>query len=176
MRALSGIVCAALLLAPAMGHAEQLHAYFQPPEDGTPAALSISPCTGDEVAECVAHTLQCVNEGWPPVSFTVIEGPVEKIALAMIQGTDGKPMGTLTVGGKPVEVQFSSVYLDANEMDGGWVLTAGLTDAAVLFDNVSAANAQGTTITLGGETFALTPEEGDGTKLVEFVQACKAMQ
>lgn len=170
------ILAVSLFLTSSAAMAEQLHSYFEATGDGGRETLVISPCDADETAECVAHTLQCERDGWPALSFTIISGPVEKVAQAMIAGTEGQPRGSLNVGGVAVDLQFSTVYLDANEMDGGWILTAGLTDPAAILDSVVPNNSEDASLTLGGETFSLAPERGDGPKLARFVEACRKLQ
>lgn len=166
------ILAAAISLIPVAAGAEQLHAIFNSAEDGT-ASVAISPCAPDEASECVNHSLICTPGQWPPLRFTIISGPVEQVAKAMISITDAWPRGTMKLaGGKTVDLQFTSVHLDANEMDGGWMLTTGVTNPAPLFDALTDKNAEGATLVVGGEAFILAPEKGDGAKLGQFKNEC----
>lgn len=166
------ILAAAILLVPAAAGAEQLHAIFNATEDGT-ATVAISPCTPEEASECVYHTLTCTPGQWPPVRFSIVSGPVEQVAKAMIFGTDARPQGTMKLaGGKTIDLQFSSVHLDANEMDGGWMLTTGISDPTAMFDGLTDQNGEGATLVVGGEAFTLAPEKGDGAKLARFKNEC----
>lgn len=166
------ILAATFLLVPVAAEAEQLHAIFNAAEDGT-AGVAISPCASDEASECVYHSLTCTPGQWPPLRFTVISGPVEQVAKAMIVVTDAWPRGTVNLaGGKAVDLQFTSVHLDANEMDGGWMLTTGVSDPTPLYDALTDKNAEGATLVVGGEAFALAPEKGDGEKLARFKNEC----
>lgn len=166
------ILAAALFLMPFSAQAEQLHAIFNAAGDGT-AGIAISPCPPDEASECVYHALTCAPGQWPPLRFTIISGPVEKVAKAMIAITDAWPRGIMKLaGGKTVDLQFMSVHLDANEMDGGWMLTTGAINPAPLFDALTDENAEGATLMLGGETFTLAPEKGDGAKLARLKDEC----
>jgi hypothetical protein len=166
------ILAAAILLAPVSAGAEQLHAIFNAAGDGT-ATVAISPCTPEEASECVYHVLTCTPGQWPLVRFSIVSGPVEQVAKAMIFVTDAWPRGTMKLaGGKTVDVQFTSVHLDANEMDGGWMLTAGISDPTPLFDSLTDKNGEGAILVVGGEAFTLAPEKGDGAKLARFKNEC----
>ncbi|WP_395449691.1 hypothetical protein ACHMW7_07705 [Aminobacter sp. UC22_36] len=169
----TALLAASIFMAPFSARAEELHSYFHAAEDGSSGTLTISPCTGEEVSECVSQTLQCTARVWPRLQFTLITGPIEKVARTMILGTDGQPRGSVKLaGGVSIDLQFSTVHLDANELDGGWTLTAGISDAAPLLDVITAKNGEGAVIALGGETFQLAPERGDGAKLVQLRDAC----
>ncbi|BCH33565.1 hypothetical protein MesoLjLc_54950 [Mesorhizobium sp. L-8-10] len=166
------MLAAAILLVPVAARAEQLHAIFNAAEDGT-ATVAISPCTPEEAGECVYHALTCTPGQWPPVRFSIITGPVEQVAKAMILVTDAWPGGTMKLaGGKTVDLQFTSVHLDANEMDGGWMLTTGISDPTPLFDALTDGSGEGAMLVVGGEAFTLAPEKGDGAKLARFKNEC----
>lgn len=170
------VLAMAYLLAASVAKAEQLHAYFSPAEDDRGASLKLSPCGSEEVDECISHMLTCSSE-WPLVQFRIVEGPVEETAKVMMVGTSGRAPGAAKLAdGKTVDLQFSTIHLDANELDANWSLTAGLTDPAPLLDALDQQSAEGAAIVLGGTTFPLAPEKGDGAKLMQLKEACVKMQ
>ena len=154
--------------------AEQLFSSYIDVEEPPAAYLTISPCTGEEASECLSHSLTCDPASWPSVRFNVVYGPVEAIATALVTGTDGDAYGEARLGGggTVAELRVSSVHVDANEMDGGWMLALGIADAMPLLDALTRETSEGASLVFAGEAFALAPQPGDGAKLLAWKDSC----
>jgi len=159
-------------LAPARG--EEFHAYLYENEEQPAAHLTFSPCTGEEVSECVAYSLICDPAQTPPLQISILTGPVETMAIDLIKSSAGPAYAKvpLSAGAKKVDLPISMIHVDANEMDGGWMLNLGTYDTAPLLDTLSKDNSEGATVTIGDQIFSLAPQKGDGEKLVKWRDAC----
>lgn len=159
-------------LAPARG--EEFHAYLYENEEQPAAHLTFSPCTGEEVSECVAYSLSCDPARPPPLQISILTGPVEPMAIDLIKASAGSTYAkvALSAGGKSIDLPISMIHVDANEMDGGWMLSLGTYDTAPLLDTLSKDNSEGASITISDRMFSLAPQKGDGAKLVQWRDAC----
>ena len=159
-------------LAPA--RSEEFHAYFYENEDQAAAHLTFSPCTGEEVSECVAYSLVCDPAQTPPLQISILSGPVEEMAVDLIKASAGATYANvpLSAGPKKIDLPISMIHVDANEMDGGWMLSLGSYDTAPLLDTLSKETSEGATITIAGTTYSLAPQKGDGEKLMQWRDAC----
>ena len=170
---LAGILTVPFLgLAPA--RSEEFHAYFYENEEQPAAHLTFSPCTGEEVSECVAYSISCDPAQTPPLQISILTGPVETMAVDLIKAFAGATYANvpLSAGGKKVDLPISMIHVDANEMDGGWMLSLGSYDTAPLLDTLSKENSEGAAITIAGMAYSLAPQKGDGAKLLQWRDAC----
>ncbi|MCR6501793.1 hypothetical protein MUO32_22405 [Shinella sp. CPCC 101442] len=153
---------------------EEFYAYMYENEEQPAAHLTFSPCTGEEVSECAAYSLSCDPARSPPLQISIITGPVEPMAIDLIKASAGLAYAkvALSAGGKSIDLPISMIHVDANEMDGGWMLSLGTYDTAPMLDTLSKDNSEGATIAIGDRTFALAPQKGDGAKLVQWRDAC----
>lgn len=160
-------------LAPAWS--EEFHAYFYENDEQPAAHLTFSPCTGDEVSECVAYSLVCDPAQTPPLQINILSGPVETMAVDLInKASSGATYANvpLSAGAKKIDLPFSMIHVDANEMDGGWMLSLGTYDTAPLLDTLSKETSEGATITIAGTAYSLAPQKDDGKKLMQWRDAC----
>lgn len=159
-------------LAPARG--EDFHAYFYENEEQPAAHLTFSPCTGEEVSECVAYSLVCDPAQTPPLQINILTGPVETMAVDLIKASAGATYANipLSAGAKKIDLPISMIHVDANEMDGGWMLSLGTYDTAPLLDALSKESSEGATVTIAGTAYSLAPQKGDGAKLLQWRDAC----
>jgi len=144
-------------------------------DDPAGADLTFSPCQEDELAECVAHVLTCrESDSWSDVEFTIIYGDVEKIVTALVVGTAGTANADLILKGRAdsVPLQIPSIQIDSNELDVAWMMTLSVGNSEDIFEAITAASAEGAKLIVGGESFTLAPQAGDGSKLVKFKEAC----
>lgn len=156
---------------PSVGYGDDLNAYFDKDDSRQHAAIDYSECTGDEVTECVSHSLSCDEFGSP--YFTIIVGPVDAIATRLIVGTEGEAEGRLSLAGDAGEILvINSIEVVANELDGGWMLLLRFSNGEELLDALSATSTESAYVEIGGERFSLAPQPGDGAKLIEFKTAC----
>ena len=152
--------------------AEELFSYFEKSDDPAGASITVSPCKADEVTECEAHILSCVQE-WRQLELTIVVGNVEKIASGLIVGTQGMAEGTLRLeGGTPVTIEITSIEAVTNELDGGWTLSLGFANSRHVFEAIGKTNGDGGAIELVGERFPIAPQPGDGAKLAQLKAAC----
>lgn len=167
----------ATLASAGLSQAEEMHAYFAKIEDPLGANLSISPCTGEEVYECVHHSFGCSGSKWQGPKLSIIVGPIEQIASKLIIGTEGAAKGTLKLseGAVNVEARINAVELATNEMDGGWLLDISFANGDTMFDAITEKSSVGAKLEVGGVEFDLAPERGDAAKLVELKNACLAL-
>jgi hypothetical protein len=167
---LLGSLCTAFS-SPALS--DELHAYFSKDDDRKSASVDYSECTGDEVAECISHSVSCSEDSWFSPEFVIIVGPVEQIATRLIQGTEGAAEGQLLLaGGWSTTLEINAVEVVANELDGGWMLTLKIVDGESMFEAWNDTSTEGAVIEVGGERFSLAPQPGDGAKLNDFKSAC----
>lgn len=159
-------------IAPVRG--EELYAYFYENEEQPAAHLTFSPCTGEEVSECVSYSLSCDPARTPPLEISILTGPVEPMAIDLIKASAGLTYAkvALSAGGKSIDLPISMIHVDTNEMDGGWMLSLGTYDTAPLLDTLSKENSEGATVAIGGKVFSLAPQKGDGAKLAQWRDAC----
>ncbi len=159
-------------LAPA--RSEEFHAYFYENEEQPAAHLTFSPCTGEDVSECVAYSLACDPAQTPPLQINILTGPVETMAVDLIKASAGATYANvpLSAGAKKVDLPISMIHVDANEMDGGWMLGLGTYDTAPLLDTLTKETSEGATITIAGTAYSLAPQKGDGAKLLQWRDAC----
>lgn len=159
-------------IAPA--RSEEFYAYLYENEEQPAAHLSFSPCTGEEVSECVAYSISCDPARTPPLQISILTGPVEPMAIDLIKASAGLTYAKviLSAGGNNIDLPISMIHVDANEMDGGWMLSLGTYDTAPLLDSLSKDNSEGAAIAIGDRTFALAPQKGDGAKLAQWRDAC----
>jgi hypothetical protein len=168
------IVLFAAISSTDLVYAEEMHSSFSTQEAPSGAVLTLSPCTGEEVSECVAHTLTCQKPSWDGFKLAIIQGKIDELASKLVIGTDGQVAGALVLGGGKVKVNLpiNSIGFGRNELDGGWVMEVGFDDLEGTLDSISAKNAEQAYIELGSSKFILSPENGDGAKLVKFRNAC----
>lgn len=154
--------------------ADNLGAHLRITEDRAWATLKISPCAGDEVDECVAHQLSCERGKWLP-EFSIYYGPVESIAATLVAGSEGLAEGVLTLSSGTVSIRLKipAIHLDQNEMDGGWILTVGVSNMDDVFEVLTARNSEGAAIQIGGQMFSVAPQRGDGEKLSQWRDVCR---
>ena len=89
------------------------------------------------------------------------------------KGYDDVTARFLVGGGKAnADLPAISLSIMSNEMNAAWDLTVELYRAAALFDLLDETSAQEVKVELGGETVNLTPEAGDGAKLLALKAAC----
>ena len=171
------VAAAALVFAASQAKSEEYHSYLVENQDPPSAHLTFSPCTGEEVAECVSYSLSCDPAQTPPLQVGVLTGPVEKMAIALIKASEGIYAHVGFSGGSTkVDAPMSTIRVDTNEMDGGWMLTVGTYDEEAFRNALPAGDGEGATMTVGGETFQLSPQKGDGAKLVQWRDACKRIR
>ncbi|RWN25251.1 hypothetical protein [Mesorhizobium sp.] len=177
MRSVGFLVGFAMVCLPGIARSEQLFSYFSQGDDPLQATVTISPCQGEEVAECVSHSLSCSAASWIGPEFTIITGNVEKIAAALIVGTEGRAKALLKLAGgvTTVDLTIPSIHVDANEMDGGWSATLGIGNKDAFFDALTKKSSEGATFVVGGEIFLLAPQDGDGENLLKWKTACAAI-
>ena len=168
---------AAFVFTASQAKSEEFHSYLSENQDPPSAHLTFSPCTGEEVAECVSYNLSCDPAQSPPLQVGILTGPVENMAIALIKASEGLYAHIGISGGSAkVDVPMSTIHVDTNEMDGGWMLTVGTYDEEAFLDALPAGDGEGVTMTVGGETFQLSPQKGDGAKLVQWRDACKRIR
>lgn len=168
------ITLAFLSLSLVSARGEEFHAYFYENEEQPAAHLTFSPCTGEDVSECVAYSLMCDPAQTPPLQINILTGPVETMAVDLIKAATGATYANvpLSAGAKKVDLPISMIHVDANEMDGGWMLNLGTYDTAPLLDTLSKETSEGATITIAGTAYSLAPQKGDGAKLLQWRDAC----
>lgn len=132
MRSVGFLVGFAMLCLPGIARSEQqLFSYFFQGNDPQQATVTISPCQGEEVAECVSHSLSCSAASWIGPEFTIITGNVEKIASALIVGTEGRAKAVLKLAGgvTTVDLTIPAIHMQTKWMEGGqppWELETGM--------------------------------------------------
>ena len=168
---------AAFVFTASQAKSEEFHSYLSENQDPPSAHLTFSPCTGEEVAECVSYNLSCDPAQSPPLQVGILTGPVENMAIALIKASEGL-YAHIGISGGPakVDVPMSTIHVDTNEMDGGWMLTVGTYDEEAFLDALPAGKGEGAAMTVGGETFQLSPQKGDGAKLVQWRDACRRIR
>ncbi|MEQ1945154.1 hypothetical protein ABMA32_22305 [Mesorhizobium sp. VNQ89] len=148
-----------------------MYAYFAKDAAHKRASIDYSECTGAEVAECISHSLWCGEFG--SLNFTVIVGPVERIAATLIIDTEGAAEGQLLLaGGWPTTLEINSIEVSSNELDGGWMLSLSIANGEAIFEHWNDSSTEGAEIEVGGQRFPLSPRSGDGAKLMELKAAC----
>jgi hypothetical protein len=65
-----------------------------------------------------------------------------------------------------VTLEINSIYLDANELDGGWTLGLGVLNGDIMLDAFTSQSTEGAVLELAGERFLIAPQAGDGAKLM----------
>lgn len=174
MRSQAAVLTFAFILSANVAFGEQLHAMFSTHEDPPRAELSVTPCTGEEVEECVSHILTCSKPNWNGLALTIIVGDTDKLAAQLVIGTQGEANGTLGLaGGKvTVDMPIHSVDFGRNELDGGWVVEVGFDDLEGALDAITERNGEQAFVKVGDFKFDITPEKGDSSKLLAFRNAC----
>ncbi|MEQ1943521.1 hypothetical protein ABMA32_13990 [Mesorhizobium sp. VNQ89] len=174
-KALGPLAIGLAWLFSASAHGSELHAYLTKDEAQKRASIDYSECSGDEVPECISHSLSCGEFG--SANFTVTVGPVERIAASLIIGTEGAAEGQLLLaGGWPTTLAINSIEVSSNELDGGWMLSLTIGNAEAVFEHWNNSSTEGAEIEVGGERFSLAPRPGDGAKLMDFKAACGGSQ
>nr|WP_298098867.1 hypothetical protein [uncultured Shinella sp.] len=170
---LAGIL-AFLSFGLAQARGEEFYASFYENEEQPAAHLTFTPCTGEDVSECVAYSLSCDPAQTPPLQINILTGPVEPMAIDLIKASAGLTYAKvgLAAGKTTIDLPISMIHVDANEMDGGWMLNLGTYDTAPLLDALTKDNSEGAAITIGDTRFSLAPQKGDGAKLMKWRDAC----
>jgi hypothetical protein len=166
-----------LVLSTSNSQSEELHSYFDQSVEPRFSSITISPCTGVEVAECILHSLSCGPTPYESPEFEIVSGNVEKIVSSLVVGTEGQAKAQLELseGSTSIDLTIYSIEVRSNEMDGGWIVILDL-DPAEFFDELTEKNSEGASIVVAGDRFLLAPQKGDGKKLVEWKNACTAIK
>lgn len=178
MRAIGVAAFLIVMLSWTSASCEELFSYFSQSDDPPQTSVSISPCTGDEVAECISHSISCEKKSGGGPEFTVFTGDVEKIASSLIIGTEGQAKAQLRLsrGSTTVDLAVNSVRVDSNDMDGGWIVTFSLGSIDTFFDALTETAGEGASLIVAGKRFSLAPQRGDGKKLVDWKNACVELE
>lgn len=176
MRIVTSVTVLIAVLSATSARSEELFSYFSQSDDPPRTSVTISPCTGDEVAECVSHSLSCAKAPGGEPELTIVVGDVEKIASSLIVGTKGQAKARLKLAGGSVSLAITSVRLDSNDMDGGWIATVGLGRIDDFYDVLTEKGSEGASLVVAGKHFPLAPQKGDGKKLVAWKDACIALE
>lgn len=182
----TGIPAVAALLmmtaAPALAQSDEMHAVAS--ESGK--TIFYTSCSVDEFSECIEYMFGCekdADQSAPGDMSLMISGFEEEEGKsntrAVMETVVDKPFGDvlarfLLAGGKTtVDLPAVSLSLMSNEMNGAWDLTAELYRAESLFEALNETSAQDVKVELGGQSVNLTPEKGDGAKLLALKSACR---
>lgn len=166
----------AVLLATPI-HSEELFSYFSKSDDPPQTSVTISPCTGDERAECaLEHSLSCAKTSGGQPQFTMVGSDVGKVASSLIAEAGGHTMARLKLAKGSINLPITSVEAYPNAMDGGWIVTVGVGRADDFFDAFTEKSSEGASLVVAGEHFPLAPRKGDGKKLVAWKYACIALE
>ncbi|MEI8698159.1 hypothetical protein [Mesorhizobium sp. ISC15] len=178
MRAIGWTAALIVVFSSSPASCEKLFSYFSESDDPPQTSVSISPCTGDEVAECISHSLSCEKTSGGDPEFTIFSGNVEKVASSLIIGTGGQAKAQLKLSGGSaiVDLAVNSVRVDSNDMDGGWIVTFGLGSIDAFFEALTDKSGEGASLIVAGKRFPLAPQAGDGNKLVDWKNACVALE
>ncbi|WIW52033.1 hypothetical protein LRP31_23605 [Mesorhizobium mediterraneum] len=156
---------------------EKLFSYFSETDDPLGASITISPCTGEEVGECISHSLSCEKASRNGPELAVIVGDVDKIVSSLVVGTGGNAKAQLKLAnGSSVDLRVNSVLVDPNAMNGGWVATVGLGTIDDFFEALNEKSSEGASLIVAEQDFSLAPQKGDGRKLVAWKDACIALE
>ena len=124
----------------------------------------------------MSYSLFCAKTSGGSPQFTIVGGDGQKVASALIVGTDGHAKAQLRLGGgATIAIPVSAVDFDTNEMDGGWTVTMSL-GSPEIFDGLTDRSSEGASLTISGKRFPLAPQKGDGKKLVAWKNACEALK
>jgi hypothetical protein len=142
-------------------------------------------CSVDEFSECIDYMFGCeraADAGESGELSLMISGFEEEQGRSntrnIMNSVSGKPFDDVSArfvlaGGKTrIDLPAISLTLMSNEMNAAWDLTVELYRAAPLFEALNETSAEDVKVELGGETVNLTPENGDGAKLLALKAAC----
>jgi hypothetical protein len=179
-------VVAALLAAAITGSgpvfAEDVQMHAVASESGK--TIFYTTCSVDEFSECIDYMFGCEEDGEasaPGDLSLMISGLEEEDksnTRSIMNTVVDKPYDDVSAhfvlaGGKAnVDLPAISLNLMSNEMNAAWDLTVELYRAEALFDLLDETSAKEVKVELGGETVNLTPEPGDGAKLLALKTAC----
>ena len=164
-----------------LAEAQQLHAVAS--ESGK--TIFYTTCPVDEFSECIDYMLGCEEDGdaSAPGDLSLMISGLEEdgksntrsILKTVVDKEFGDVSARFLLGGGKVKIDLPAISLSlmSNEMNAAWDLTTELYRATFLFDALDEASAKDVKVELGGETVNLTPEAGDGVKLLALKSACR---
>ncbi len=171
---LAAILATALWVTPT--HGEELFSYFQRYDDLSQARLEFSPCTGNEVDECISHSLSCDNASGGQPQLTIAGGTAGNITSSLIANTEGETTARLKLIKGSTNLPITSIQVSPDEMDGGRTVSLGVGTADDFFNALTEQNSEGASLIVAGERFPLAPQKGDGKKLVAWKYTCMALE
>lgn len=166
----------ALLLAAGMPAAAAENAFLS----GDGKTIAYAPCSEEEAAECISHTIDCRGDGdlGGGIGIAILGaeeggGPdARQLARVLI----GKPWGgakvVADVGGVSVDLGVQSITVSTNEMNGDWDLTLHSYGQTALFDALTRERAAGVTLDVAGYALTLSADTATADKLMTFKQSC----
>lgn len=171
---LATVLTTTLLGTPA--HSEKLYSYFEQRDNPPGTSVTLSPCTGSEVDECISHVLSCEKNLGEQPRFTMIGENIVEIASSIITEWENNSRVKLELINKNIDITIKYIEVYPNEMDGGWVITLGVGTADDFFYALNDKNSEGASLVVAGKRFPLAPQKGDGKKLVAWKNACMALE
>jgi hypothetical protein len=177
----SAIAMSLMASGPALAQSGQMHAVASE----TGKTIFYTSCSPDDFSECIDYMFGCEEDADTAAAgelSLMISGFEEEQGKSntrnIVNSVSGKPFDDVSArfvlaGGKTkIDLPAISLTLMSNEMNAAWDLTVELYRAASLFEALDAASAEDVKVELGGETVNLTPEKGDGAKLLALKAAC----
>ncbi len=177
----AAILAAAMAISrPAFAEGEQMHAVAS--ESGK--TIFYTTCSVDEFTECIDYMFGCEEDANASASgdlSLMISGLEEdgksntrSILKTVVDKQFDDVSARFLLGGGSVKIDLPAISLSlmSNEMNAAWDLTTELYRAPSLFDALDETSARDVKVELGGETVNLTPEPGDGAKLLALKAAC----
>jgi hypothetical protein len=155
---------------------ENLFSYFSKTDEPPEASIDVSPCTGEIVPECISHNLSCDRLSGGELEFKIVLSHFETIAPFVITGISGQGKVELKLSNRSVPLAITSIRVNPNDMDGGWIATVGLGTVDDFFEALSEKSSEGASLVVAGQRFSLAPQKGDGKKLVSWKDACIALE
>lgn len=162
------------LLSATLAHSEDLFSYFSTSDDPPGTSVTFSPCTGDEVGECISHILSCKEASRGDPKFTIVSGDIETIFSPLIADTNGQANAQLKMTNDTVNLTINSVELTPNVLNSDWDTIIDLDHE--LLAALTEKSSEGASLIIGGERFPLAPQKGDGKKLIAWKNACIALE
>jgi hypothetical protein len=153
--------------------AGEVNAYFSKDDHRMAATINYSECADEGVAECISYSVTCNENSWFSPEFVINVGPVDNIASSLTTGMGGAAGGQLLLSqGWNIALEINVIEFVPNELDGGWRLTLRVANGETMIDALTPASTENAALEVAGERFLLTPQPGDGAKLMNFKSAC----
>lgn len=168
---------AVLAAASPAAAAEKENAFLS--DDGK--TLAYAPCSEEEAAECVSHSIDCRGDGafGNGLAIGIIGdeeggGPsVRQLAKALIDKPWGEAKVIARLGPVSVDLAVQAVTVNTDEMNADWDLTLHSYDQTVLFEALTPDRAADVTLDVAGHTLTLSADKQTAEKLMKFKQACE---